>query len=65
MPALVDDDVLALFAGRGTLIPRAVATEVAARVGDLADRINLVGEQPDLTRLAPISAALRDLRANG
>ncbi len=64
MPALVDDDVLTLFAVRGT-DPRAVATEVAARVGDLADRINLVGEQPDLTRLAPISAALRDLRANG
>jgi alkanesulfonate monooxygenase SsuD/methylene tetrahydromethanopterin reductase-like flavin-dependent oxidoreductase (luciferase family) len=64
MPALVDDDVLTLFAVRGT-DPRAIATEVAARVGDVADRISLVGEQPDLTRWAPIGAALRDLGANG
>ena len=64
MPVLIDDDVLALFAVRGT-DPHAIAIEVAARVGDVADRISLVGEQPDLARWAPIGAALRDLGANG
>jgi probable F420-dependent oxidoreductase len=58
MPALVDDDVLALFAVRGSS-PAAIATEIRARVGGVADRVSLVGERPDLELWSEIAAALR------
>lgn len=58
MPGLVDDDVVGLFGVRGD-DPAALAAEIRARVGDVADRISLVGEQPDLARFAAIAAALR------
>jgi probable F420-dependent oxidoreductase len=58
MPALVDDDVLGLFAVRGD-DPVAVAAEIRTRVGDVADRVSIVGEQPDLARWAQLAAALR------
>ncbi len=57
MPALVDDDVLALFAVRGTE-PAAVAAEVRRRVGSVADRVGLVTEATDPTAIAPVAAAL-------
>lgn len=60
MASLVDDDVLGLFAVRGT-DPAAIATEIRARVGGIADRVGLIGEQPDLEQWARIAAALRAL----
>jgi probable F420-dependent oxidoreductase len=57
MPALVDDDVLTLFAVRGT-DPAAVAAEVRRRVGSVADRVGLVTEATDPTAIAPVAAAL-------
>jgi probable F420-dependent oxidoreductase len=58
MPALVDDDVLALFAVRGSS-PAAIADEIQARVGAVVDRVSLVGERPDLELWSEIAAALR------
>jgi len=58
MPALVDDDVLDLFCVRGA-DPESIAREILARVGGVADRISLVGEQPDLARWAEVAAAVR------
>lgn len=58
MPGLVDDDVLALFAVRADT-PAAAAAEIRSRVGGLADRVALIGEQPDLEQWAAIAAALR------
>jgi probable F420-dependent oxidoreductase len=58
MPALVDDDVLALFAVRGD-DARAVATEIRQRVGGVADRVGLVTEATDAAGLAPVAAALQ------
>jgi alkanesulfonate monooxygenase SsuD/methylene tetrahydromethanopterin reductase-like flavin-dependent oxidoreductase (luciferase family) len=60
MPALVDDDVVGLFAVRGD-DAQAVAAEVHARLGGLADRVSLLGERPDLDRLAAVAAAVRAL----
>jgi len=57
MPALVDDDVLALFAVRGD-DPEAVATEIRGRVGGVADRVGLVTEATDPARVALVAAAL-------
>ena len=57
MPALVDDDVLTLFAVRGT-DPAAVAAEVRRRVGSVADRVGLVTEAADPSAIAPVAAAL-------
>ncbi len=59
MPALVGDDVLNLFAVRGS-DPVVVATEIVSRVGGVADRVSLVGEGPDLEVWARIAAAVRD-----
>ncbi len=58
MPSLVDDDVLALFAVRAA-DPAAVAAQVRARVGAHADRVALVGEDPDLETWAQVARALR------
>ncbi len=58
MPALVDDDVLALFAIRADSGADAAA-QVRERIGDLADRVSLVGERPDLDRWAQVAGALR------
>lgn len=58
MPALVDDDVLGLFAVRGD-DPAAVAAEIRVRVDGVADRVSLVGEDVDPARWAPVAAALR------
>jgi probable F420-dependent oxidoreductase len=58
MAALVGDDVLALFAVRGE-DPLAVAAEIRARVGGVADRVALVGEAPDLGRWAQVARALQ------
>ena len=57
MPALVDDDVLALFVVRGD-DPVAVAAAVHERVAGIADRVGLVTESTDPARLAPVAAAL-------
>jgi probable F420-dependent oxidoreductase len=57
MPAMVDDDVLALFAVRGE-DPAAVATAVRDRVEGVADRVALVTEMTDPAVLAPVAAAL-------
>jgi probable F420-dependent oxidoreductase len=57
MPALVDDDVLALFAVRGE-DPVALAAAVRKRVDGVADRVGLVTEAEDPTPLAPVAAAL-------
>ena len=57
MPALVDDDVLALFAVRGD-DPVAVAAEVRDRVEGLADRVGLVTETTAPAALAAVAAAL-------
>ncbi len=59
MPALVDDDVLGLFAVRGD-DPAALAAEIRARLGGLADEVSLVGEDPDLELWARIATHLRD-----
>lgn len=58
MPGLVDDDVLTRFAVRAAS-PDAAAAEIRARVGGLADRVALVGEEPDLAAWAQIAAALQ------
>lgn len=58
MPGLVDDDVLGLFCARAK-DPAALAAEVRARVGDLADRVSLVAEGAAPEALAPVAAALR------
>lgn len=58
MPGLVDDDVLRLFAVRADA-PQAAAAEIRARLGGLADRVALIGEDPDLAAWARIAAALR------
>jgi probable F420-dependent oxidoreductase len=57
MPALVDDDVLALFAVRGQ-DPVAVAAEVRERVAGVADRVALVTEATEPEELAALAAAL-------
>jgi probable F420-dependent oxidoreductase len=57
MPALVDDDVLALFAVRGR-DPVALAEEVRNRIGGIADRAGLVTEATDPSGIAPVAAAL-------
>ena len=57
MPGLIDDDVLALFCVRGDE-PGAIAAEVTARVGGLADRVCLVTEAADPSAVAPIASAL-------
>ena len=57
MPALVDDDVLALFTVRGEH-PAAVADAVRERVKGVADRVGLVTETTDPAALAPVAAAL-------
>jgi len=57
MPALVDDDVLALFVVRGD-DPVAVAEAVRERAGGVADRVGLVTETTDPALLAPVAAAL-------
>jgi len=58
MPALVDDDVLGLFAVRGE-DPVAVAAAVRDRVDGVADRVGLVTEVTAPAALAPVAAALR------
>ncbi|MCW3039530.1 MAG: family F420-dependent class oxidoreductase [Solirubrobacterales bacterium] len=58
MPALVDDDVLALFAVR-VRDPVVAAAEIRTRVGGVADRVALIGEEPDLEAWAAVAAALR------
>jgi probable F420-dependent oxidoreductase len=57
MPALIDDDVLELFAVRGE-DPAVVAAVVRERVGSIADRVGLVTEATDPTVLAAVAAAL-------
>ncbi|MCW3000075.1 MAG: family F420-dependent class oxidoreductase [Solirubrobacterales bacterium] len=59
MAALVDDDVLGLFAVRGE-DPAAVAREIHARVAGVADRVALAGEAPDLQVWAQVARHLRD-----
>lgn len=57
MPALVDDDVLDLFAVRGD-DPAVVADAVRERVEGVADRVGLVTETTDPTALASVASAL-------
>jgi probable F420-dependent oxidoreductase len=57
MPALIDDDVLALFAVRGD-DPAAIAAALRERVGDIADRVGLITEATTPAELAPVAAAL-------
>ncbi len=57
MAALVDDDVLDLFAVRGD-DPVAVALGVRERTQGLADRVCLVADDADPQALAPVAAAL-------
>lgn len=57
MPGLVDDDVLALFAIRGS-DAEDVAAQIRGRLGGLADRVALIGEDPDLEEWAQIARAL-------
>jgi probable F420-dependent oxidoreductase len=57
MPALIDDDVLALFAVRGD-DPADTAAKVRERVGAIADRVGLVSEAADPSLIAPVAAAL-------
>lgn len=57
MPALVDDDALALFAVRGDG-PAALAAAVRERVAGVADRVALVSEIAGAAALAPVAAAL-------
>jgi len=57
MPALVDDDVLALFAVRGE-DPAAVAGAVRERVQGVADRVGLVTEVTGPEDVAAVAAAL-------
>jgi probable F420-dependent oxidoreductase len=58
MTALVDDDVLGLFAVRGADAD-VVAREIHGRVGGVADRVALAGEDPDLEVWARIAQHLR------
>lgn len=58
MTTLVDDDVVGLFAVRGD-DPARVADEIRARVGGVADRVALVGEDPDLEAWAAIARHLQ------
>ena len=58
MPALVDDDVLALFVARGDARRRQRQT-CSERVAGVADRIGLVTEATDPAGLAPVAAALQ------
>lgn len=58
MPALVDDDVLSLFAVRGDS-PEAIAAEVRRRIGEDADRVGLVNESEDAEGLAAVARVLR------
>lgn len=57
MPAVVDDDVLALFAVRGE-DPIATADAVRERVRGVADRVGLVTESADPAALASVATAL-------
>jgi probable F420-dependent oxidoreductase len=57
MPALVDDDVLGLFAVRGE-DAETLAAGVRERVGGLADRVALVSEVTPAADLAPVARAL-------
>jgi probable F420-dependent oxidoreductase len=57
MPALIDDQVLELFAVRGT-DPVAVAAAVRHRVDGVADRVGLVSESGDPAMLAAVAGAL-------
>ena len=57
MPALIDDDVLELFAVRGD-DAAAIAAEVRERVGGIADRVGLVSEARDPAPIAAVAAAL-------
>jgi DNA gyrase inhibitor GyrI len=61
MGALVDDDVLALFAVRGD-DPATAAAAVRGRVGAVADRVGLVTEAADPTTIAAAAAVLQRLR---
>jgi probable F420-dependent oxidoreductase len=58
LPGLVDDEVLARFAVRGD-DPAAVAADVRARVGGVADRVALVTEATGPAALAAVAVALR------
>jgi fructoselysine-6-P-deglycase FrlB-like protein len=58
MPALVDDDVLALFVARADE-PEALAAAVRERVGGVADRVCMVADSADPATLAPACEALR------
>jgi probable F420-dependent oxidoreductase len=57
LAALVEDDVLELFAVRGE-DPTALARAIEERVGGVADRVGLVSESTDPAALAAIAAAL-------
>jgi hypothetical protein len=57
LAALVEDDVLELFAVRGEG-PTALARAIEERVGGVADRVGLVSESTDPAALAAIAAAL-------
>ncbi|HEY4897071.1 MAG TPA: TIGR03617 family F420-dependent LLM class oxidoreductase [Solirubrobacteraceae bacterium] len=57
MAALVEDDVLELFAVRGE-DPISLAASVTERVGGVADRVALVTELTDPAALAPVAALL-------
>jgi hypothetical protein len=57
MAALVDDDVLSLFAVRGE-DPVAAAQAVRGRVEGVADRVGLVTEAVDVTALGDLAAAI-------
>ncbi len=57
MAGLVEDDVLELFAVRGTE-PALIAAAVAERVAGVADRVGLVSESTDPATLAAVAAAL-------
>lgn len=59
MTALVDDEVLELFAVRGDS-PREIAAEVRTRVGGVADRVALVNEAHDAGGLAEVARELAD-----
>ena len=58
MPALVDDEVLALFVARADE-PVALAAAVRERVGGLADRVCMVADTAEPAALAPACEALR------
>jgi hypothetical protein len=57
MPALIDDDVLGLFAALGD-DPEAIASAVREHVGSIADRVGLVADATDPTVLAAVAAAI-------